>query len=43
MLMYEQLCTSVSFPLLVVLMFWTPALFLGFGLFARVHLKPLRR
>jgi hypothetical protein len=38
MLMYEQLDQSISWPLLVVLIFWVSVLFLGFGLFARLHL-----
>jgi hypothetical protein len=37
MLMYEQLGASLSWPLLVVLVFWASMLFLGFGLLARVH------
>ena len=37
MLMYEQIGGSVSWPLLVVLIFWVSVLFLGFGLFARFH------
>jgi hypothetical protein len=36
-LMYEQLSRSISWPLLVVLIFWVSVLFLGFGLFARFH------
>ena len=37
MLMYEQLGGSVSWPLLVVLIFWVSVLFTGFGLFARFN------
>ncbi len=37
MLMYEQLGTSVSWPFLVVVIFWVSVVFLGFGLFARLH------
>jgi hypothetical protein len=37
MLMYQQLGASLSWPLLVVLVFWTSMLFLGFGLLARAH------
>jgi hypothetical protein len=33
-LMYEQRATSVSIPLLVVLIFWLTIVFVGFGLFA---------
>ena len=36
-LMFEQLGSSISAPLLVVLMFWISVLFVGFGLFARPH------
>jgi hypothetical protein len=36
-LMYEQISRSISWPLLVVLIFWVSVLFLGFGLFARFH------
>ena len=36
-LMYEQLNASVSWPLLMVLIFWVSVLFLGFGLFSRFH------
>lgn len=38
MLMYVQLGGSFSWPLLVVLVSWISVLFLGFGLFARVHI-----
>jgi hypothetical protein len=37
MLMYEQTGGSISWPLLVVLIFWVSVLFLGFGLFSRFH------
>ncbi len=37
MLMFEQIGGSISGPLLVVLISWVSVLFLGFGLFARVH------
>jgi hypothetical protein len=33
-LMYEQGATSISMPMLVVLVFWLTALFISFGLFA---------
>lgn len=33
-LMYEQLTTSVSMPLLIVLVLWLSAIFVSFGLFA---------
>ena len=33
-LMYEQATTSVSMPLLVVLVLWLAAIFISFGLFA---------
>jgi membrane-bound ClpP family serine protease len=33
-LMYEQAITSVSIPLLVVLVLWLAAIFISFGLFA---------
>jgi hypothetical protein len=33
-LMYEQVSTTISRPLLVILVFWLAALFLSFGLFA---------
>jgi len=33
-LMYEQGATSISMPLLIVLVFWLTALFVSFGLFA---------
>jgi Protein of unknown function (DUF4239) len=33
-LMYEQRATSISFPLLVVLVFWLTIIFISFGLFA---------
>jgi len=35
MLMFEQVDGTISWPLLVVLIFWVSVLFLGFGLFAR--------
>jgi hypothetical protein len=38
MLMFEQTSGVTSWPLLVVLIFWVSMLFLGFGLFARVHI-----
>jgi hypothetical protein len=38
-LMFEQLGGSVSWPLLMVLVFWLSVLFLGFGLFARFHIN----
>lgn len=37
MLMFEQIDNTVSWPLLVVLIFWVSVLFLGFGLFARLQ------
>jgi hypothetical protein len=37
-LMFEQVGTSISLPLLTVLLFWISALFLGFGLLARFNL-----
>lgn len=37
LLMSEQLDGSVSWLLLAVLVFWVTVLFLGFGLFARLH------
>lgn len=37
-LMFEQLGGSVSWPLLIILVFWLSVLFLGFGLFARFHI-----
>jgi hypothetical protein len=37
LLMYEQLNSPVTWPLLVVLIFWVSELFLGFGLFARFN------
>jgi hypothetical protein len=37
-LMFEQVGTSVSWPLLMVLVFWISVLFLGFGLLARFNL-----
>jgi Protein of unknown function (DUF4239) len=37
MLMFEQIDGTVSWPLLFVLIFWISVLFLGFGLFARLH------
>jgi hypothetical protein len=36
-LMYEQRATSVSFPLLAVLIFWLTIIFISFGLFAPPH------
>ena len=33
-LMYEQGASSISLPLLIVLVFWLIALFMSFGLFA---------
>jgi hypothetical protein len=38
MLMFEQSSGSISRPLLFVLISWISVLFLGFGLFARVHI-----
>jgi hypothetical protein len=37
MLMFEQIDSTISWPLLVVLIFWVSVLFLGFGLFARLQ------
>jgi hypothetical protein len=37
LLMFEQLGSSISWPFLTVLVFWTCTLFLGFGLFARFN------
>jgi hypothetical protein len=36
-LIYEQESTSISIPMLVVLLSWLTALFISFGLFARVN------
>jgi hypothetical protein len=36
-LMFGQAGSSVSWPFLVVVIFWVSVLFLGFGLFARFH------
>jgi hypothetical protein len=38
LLMFEQLGDEVSLPVLTVLVGWICILFLGFGLFARIHL-----
>ena len=38
LLMFEQLGSSISWPFLTVLVFWTCVLFLGFGLFARFNM-----
>jgi hypothetical protein len=38
MLMFEQIDSTISWPLLVVLIFWVSVLFLGFGLFARLQI-----
>jgi hypothetical protein len=38
MLMYEQLGQSVSWLLLMVLIFWVSILFMGFGLFTRINI-----
>jgi hypothetical protein len=35
LLLYEELNSSISWPLVTVLIFWVSVLFLGFGLFAR--------
>ena len=35
--MFEQLGSSISWPFLMVLVFWICVLFLGFGLFARFN------
>ncbi len=37
LLMFEQSTNSVSWPFVVVLVSWVSVLFLGFGLFARLH------
>ncbi len=38
LLMFEQLGSSISWPFLMVLVFWICVLFLGFGLFARFNM-----
>lgn len=40
-LMFEQGSTSVSMPLLAVLVFWLAIVFASFGLFAPIHLTVL--
>jgi hypothetical protein len=37
LLMFEQRGSSITWPFLTVLIFWTCVLFLGFGLFARFN------
>jgi len=36
-LMWEQLSTSISMPLILALIFWLMALFISFGLFAPLN------
>ncbi|HYL91613.1 MAG TPA: hypothetical protein VEW69_00495, partial [Alphaproteobacteria bacterium] len=36
-LMYEQRATSVSLPLLIILIFWLTIIFISFGLFAPLN------
>lgn len=37
LLMFEQIGSSISWPFLMILVFWIAVLFLGFGLFARFN------